>query len=443
MKPLPLLLIASLAANAALVTVTLRHGASAAAGAPPDPALSGSSAKAGPSVRPSGEIKLPPELVQAINGNDPVVLRDFLRAAGFSDEMVRSIVQMRIWKKYEERMKALNPPPGPDQPWWKNNRADQYGRLNRQSRAQREEARRLQHEVRDEIETLLGPDPNQQRWQDQRLSFLPPEKRRDLQKIQQDYQELIGEVQQDINGFQLPSDIEKLRFLEDEQRRDIEALLSPEERLAYELRNSPSANQLRWQMTNLDATEAEYMAIFPLQKAFDEKYNPQNQYSYGRNYDSPQRDEAYWKERRAAEAALKEQIKSIIGEERFAESVRLQDNDWRQLEAATARLQLPADTPAKLYSLRSATAEAAQQVADNTALNFEQKKQALSDLAAQARTQVRTALGDEGGEAYFKNNGMSWLKELERGRVVTFNKDDPNWNTKNLPKDPKKPSAPK
>lgn len=449
MKPLPLLLAASLVANAALVTVNLRHSDSApessSGAALPSSAATTSAVSKGKSPAGSDGVTLPPELVRAINDNDPKVLRDFLRSAGFSDEMVRSIVQMRVWEKYRERMKSLNPQNNPDQSWWKNERGSQYGNFNQQSKAQREESRRLQREVRDELEALLGADPNQQRWQDKRLAFLPAEKRQALQKIQQDYQELIGEVQQDINGFQLPSDVEKLRFLEDEQRRDIEALMTPEERLAYDLRNSPTANQLRWQMTNLNATEAEYLAIFPLQKAFDAKYNPQNQYSYGRNYseDTP-RDEAYWKERREAEAALKQQIKSIIGEERVAESVRLQDNDWRQLEAATARLQLPAETPQRLYSLRTAAATTAQQVADNTALTFDQKKQALADLAQQTRDQVRTALGADGSDAYFKNNGMSWLKELERGRVVTFNAENAQWNTKSLPKDqkdPKKPAA--
>jgi hypothetical protein len=439
MKPLPLLLAASLVANAVLVTLTLRPPAPAA-NEPSRASTTSATAHTKDRAQHSvGGVVIPPELIQALNGNDPTVLRDFLRATGFPDEMVRSIVQMRIWKKYEARMKALNPQPDENQAWWKHNRANQYG--SRQSKSQRTESMRLHHEMRDEVETLLGPDPNQQRRQDQRLGFLPPEKRQDLQKIQQDYQELINEVQLDIDGFQLPSDVAKLRFLEDEQRRDIEALLTPEERLAYELRTSPSANQLRWQMTNLDASEAEFRAIFPLQKAFDEKYNPQNQYSSGRNDQETPRDEAYWKARSVAAVALKDQIKEIIGEERFAESVRLQDNDWRQLEAATARLQLPADTPAQLYSLRSTTADAAQQVAQNPALTFEQKKQALVDLATRTRDQVRTALGTEGGEAYFKNNGMSWLKELERGHVVTFNQDDSNWRTMSLTSNPREPAA--
>jgi hypothetical protein len=36
---------------------------------------------------------------------------------------------------------------------------------------------------------------------------------------------------------------------------------------------------------------------------------------------------------------------------------------------------------------------------------------------------------------------MSWLKELERGHVVTFNQDDSNWRTMSLPTNPREPAA--
>ena len=46
--------------------------------------------------------------------------------------------------------------------------------------------------------------------------------------------------------------------------------------------------------------------------------------------------------------------------------MRQQDNDWRQLEAATRRPTLPADTPARLYPLRDSAAAAAQQMRPTT-----------------------------------------------------------------------------
>lgn len=439
MKALPLLLSASLVANAALVTVALRGPSRADSAAP---ASSSSAASTGSrssvATTPARNVTLPPDLVAALNANDPQALRDLLRSAGLSDDMVRTIVQMRIWKNYEARFKALRPEPDPNQPWWKDDR-DRQNRWGGMTKAQREESRRLQREVRDETERLLGPDtnPNNRGWQDQRLSFLPPEKVKALRQIQDDYQELISEINQDAQGFRLASDAEQLRFLQEEQKRDIEALMSPDERRAYELRMSSTAQQLRNKMTQFDATEQEYLSIFPLQKAFDEKYNQPND-----GYTQVERDQAYWKERREAEKQLQEQIKSVIGEQRYAESIRLQDNDWRQLEAATRRLELAPDTPSKLFALRDTASTDIQRIADNPALDTDAKKAALAALASRTRDQVRSALGAEGAEAYFKNNGMGWLKELEKGNTVTFRTDAPGWNTRALPKPPK-PPAPK
>ena len=442
MKALPLLLAASLVANAALVTVVAVRDSAFSKDAdllPSSPAATNTSKPRSSSAN-KGDLVLPPELVAALNSNDPESLRDLLRAAGVSDEMMRGLVQMQIWKKYEARFKALNPQMNsdPGKPWWKDDRNQQNRWNGGMTKAQREESKRLQREIRDETVRLLGPDATRNSWQDQRLSFLPAEKRQALQDIQQDYQELINEVNQDAQGFRLASDSEKIRFLQEEQKRDIEALMTPEERQAYELRMSNTAQQLRWKMTQYDTTEQEYLAIFPLQKAFDEKYNPQRNDPYAEHVE---RDQNFWKEKQAAEKQLQEQIIAIIGEQRYADSLRLQESDWVQLEAATRRLELPADTPARLYALRDTTASAVKQIADNANLSNEQKKAALGVLATSTREQVRASLGFEGAEAYFKNNGMSWLKELERGNTISFRKDSPGWDTKSLPKDPKKSAA--
>jgi hypothetical protein len=352
MKALPLLLAASLVANAALLTVNWNSSPAEApsSGQIPPPRPLGTSPSSA-AVTANGEARLSPAAAAIFADDNPEALRDLLRASGLSDEMVRAIVQMRIWKKYESRFKALNPQPSEsetNQAWWKDDRNSANGWNGNRTKAQRDEARRLQREVKEESERLLGVDANQNRWQSQQFSFLAPEKRQALLDIQQDYQELINEVQQDTQGFRLASDGEKLRYLQAEQKRDMEALMSPAERQAYELRQSSTAQQLRGKMTALNATEQEYLTIFPLQKAFDEQYNPQNNDPYGGGVE---RDQNFWKARQAAEAQLQAQIKAVVGEARYAESIRQQDNDWRQLEAATRRLTLPADTPARLYTI--------------------------------------------------------------------------------------------
>jgi hypothetical protein len=436
MKVIPLLLTVSLAANAAWLTVTWHSSSADAPAIGQTNAARPSGASSAASSGANGEARLSPAAAAIFADDNPEALRDLLRASGLSEELVRSIVQMRIWKKYEARFKALNPlPTETNQAWWK----DGPNQIGNRTKDQRDEARRLQREVKEESERLLGADPNQNRWQSQQFSFLAPDKRQALLDIQQDYQDLINEVHQDTQGFRLASDGEKLRYLQAEQKRDIESLLSPEERQAYELRHSSTAQQLRGKMTALNATEQEYLAIFPLQKAFDDQFNPQNNDPFAV---AAERDQAYWKARQAAEAQLQAQIKAVVGEARYAESIRKQDNDWRQLEAATRRLTLPADTPARLYTLRDTTASAAQQIAANAELPAAQKKQALAELAAATREQIRTHLGSEGADAYFKNNGMRWLKELEKGNTITFKANDSGWSSKALPKETQKAASP-
>ncbi|HTJ78726.1 MAG TPA: hypothetical protein VL357_06990 [Rariglobus sp.] len=429
MKTLPLILAASLLANAAFVTNRVMHGSYQPGTTPTDTAGSAKSAMtAGANI--SGR-----DLVAALNTDDPAALRDILRAAGFSDDMVRTLVQMRIWKRYEARFKALQPKPDsdPNKPWWKDDarQSNWYGNM---TKAQRDEMRQLQKDQRDEMARVLGPDKNGNNggWQDPRLAFLPSEKRQQLQQIQQDYQELMGEVQQDMQGFQLPSDREKLRYLQEQQKADMDALMTPEERRNYDLRMSQTAQNLRWQMTKFDASEEEYLRIFPLQKAFDDKYNTNDSYGY------VQRDQKFWQERQEAEKQLKEQIKGVIGDDRYTEYVRSQDGDYQQLQAATRRMDLPADTAARVYSLRDDVSAGARQIADNPNLSLDQKKQALADLAGSTRDQVRTALGAEAAEAYFKNNGMSWLQVLEKGNVITFSKDGQGWSTSSINSPPAK-----
>lgn len=432
MKTLPLLLAASLVANAAFVTTSvvrtvnssadqqrISHSSTAAAAH----SAGSSAAKAGTAA--------PADILEALKTDNIEALRDFLRVAGVPDDTIRSIVASTIWKRYSERMKALQPKPDPNRPWWKQNN-DWYSRTSREDRA---ELRRLQREATDETLRVLGPDKNNSGWgwQDPRLSFLPEEKRRDLQEVEQDYQDLIQEVQQDMQGFTLPSDAEKIRFLMEEKKRDLAAILSPQEMADYDLRMSRTAQQLSWKMTKFDASEEEYRKIFALQKSFDDTQNldawgnPLNQ--------SPES----WQKRQQDEKQLKEQLKASLGAERYADYVRSQNNEFQQLQAAAKRLSLPPETATKVFDLRNEVSAQSVRIVDDANLAVEQKQQELAALAKRTRDQVRASLGDEAAEVYLKN--LYWLKNVEQGQAVTFTEDGNGSNARGIPTPPKKPAT--
>jgi hypothetical protein len=432
MKALPLLLAASLVANAALVTVTLRRSDSSA-----DSSLasrSSSSATAGAaSASAKSKTDAPADIVSALKANDPEALRDLLRAAGLPDETVRNLVGTAIWSRYRDRMKALQPKPDPDKPWWKNDQHNNwFGGMTREQRA---EMRRLQAEAQDESTRILGPtkDNNGWGWQDNRLSFLPEEKRKDFREIEQDYQDLIQEVQQEMNGFTLPSDTEKIRFLQEEQKRDLAAILTPAELADYELRMSKTANQLRWKMTRFDGTEEEYRKVFAIQKAFDDT---QQTDAYGNPVNQGPDD---WKKRQEAQKLLNAQIKEALGADRYAEYSRSQNHEYQQLQSAAKRLDLPPETAVTVFNLRNDIASESKLIAENENLAPDQKKQALADLAKKTRAQVVSALGEEAAGVYMKGS-MHWLNSVEQGQLVTFSEDGQFTGSRQMPT-PKKTTA--
>ena len=427
MKVLPLLLAASLVGNAAWIISSVRTPDSPAAN------VSGSAPQSASSpARPSDASPADStDVIAALKAQNPETLRDLLRAAGLPEQTVRSIVGSAVWARYRERMKALQPQPDPDKPWWKQDNNDYYSRTNREQRA---EIRRLQREANEESLRLLGPDKTNTgwSWQDTRYNFVSEEKRKDLMEVEQDYQDLIQEVQQDMQGFALPSDAEKIRFLMDEKKRDLAAVLTPQELEDYELRMSRTAQQLRWKMTKFDGTEDEYRKIFTLQKAFDDTQdldacgNPMN------------RGATDWKKRQEDENKLKEQFKAVLGPERYTDYLRSQNYEYQQLQSAAKRLDLPPETARQVYDLRNTVATESNRIIDQLDLGVDQKKQALAALAKTTRDQIRARLGDEAAEVYMKNS-THWLTNVEQGQAVTFSDDGNNTSTRAIPPPPQPP----
>lgn len=422
MKLLPLFLVVSVVANASWLFVHLRtgDGASGSGSASADRAGGREARLAG--ALSAGRAAATGEngaIARALQSGDAEALRDELRAAGVDEDLVRAVVGMRLWKRHEARMRALQTRSGGQTEWWKQETNGWWGG---QTKEQRAELKALQAEIKAESERLLGKDPfalANNPWLERQYGFLPSEKREALQQLEQDYNELSNELRQESQGFTLPSDREKTKFLMAEKRADLEALLTPEELQDYDLRQSRTAQQLRWQMTQMDASEAEYRAIFEIRKGFDEVHNDHDQFGNRTRNMTP--DD--WKVRSEAEKAMKAEIKVALGEERYAEYVRAQDNDYQQLRKATDRFALPADTPRKVYALRDEVPAAATRIADDASLTPEQKKEAVAKLATDARDRVRGMLGPEVAQAYFDQNGMQWLQQLEQGTIITFDEE--------------------
>jgi hypothetical protein len=105
--------------------------------------------------------------------------------------------------------------------------------------------------------------------------------------------------------------------LQVEKEAEITALLTPEEFDEYEMRLSPSANALRAKLGNLNPTAEEFRALVRLRKQFDEQFGDFLAYNPA--------DPSAREKRAQAEHDLNEQMRAVVGVDRWSAYQREQD----------------------------------------------------------------------------------------------------------------------
>lgn len=406
MKPLPLLLALSVAANMALAFVVVSHRNVSSA----KPSAATAPAVAKPSNETTSHAALAEALMAAAKTRDPVQLRDQLRAAGLPDDVIRAAVRALLMKPVADLQKSLTAEMNKGQYWKVPAGAVAFGSLSKEQRAQLREASRAAEK---QFESLFGPDPDNP--MNARYSFLPAEKASKLRDLERDYDDLRTQVMSDAEGFRTAADEQKVAYLEKEKRKDLAALLSPAELEAYDLRNSQTAARLRFQLRDFNATEDEYKAIYAAQKAYDDRFAQATPMGPGGEMGDGQA-------RQAARQQMLDQMKAALGEDRFNDYLRSQNPEYRQLEAAARRYNLPNTAVSQAYAARDQAVAAAQRITSDTSMNDEQRRQALATLADQTRNQVTSSLGAEAADAYLRNN-MRWLDGLKKGQPIVVTPD--------------------
>lgn len=393
MRPLHVILAVSLAANIGLAFVCIKAR---------NPAPSSAAARMAAKSRPAAGAPAvdPVLLANALITSDVKTLHAQLLALGFSEANARALAMRVLWLPYYEKQRELRAAKnGPDKPYWQDSSSSAASYTAGERKELRDLASKIRQKALEAFGTNIGDTGAEAA--SARYSFLPQEKIAMLLDLQRDYGEMGAEIREESNRFKLPSDAGKQRLLYEEFQKDIKAALTPEEFAAYEQRFSPTAQAARRSFATIEATEAEYLAAYNAMKAVDNEY-PMTAQAPGRETLAA-RSKAY----REAFA----EIKNILGEERYAAFQRAQNSDYRNLQAAADRFQIPAGTINNVYNLRDTASAESQRITADTALSADDKKQALKNLAAQIKAQVRSQLGEEVGDAYLEKN-MMWLQRM-------------------------------
>ena len=340
-------------------------------------------------------------------GGDLPSLVARLRGAGFPAEVVRAIVLAEISALYDAKLRAFFEP-DPNTPFWKlgssffssgDKRMEQYSQL------QRERAK-LQ---RDLLADPFFASDDVTAAQRRQFGNLSRQQIDQVRRIEDDYSEMTAAIRAGTNGILLAEDREKLGLLQRERRADLATVLSPQELADYDMRSSPLTSMLSRQLASFNATEAEFRAIFQAQQGFGEKLGPVG--PGGTNYE----------DRQAAQKQLFEQLKTSLGEARYADYLRETDRNYQQLVRLAEREKLPAGTSLQAYNVRYGVADESGRIADDPALSVDQKRAALQALAARTRNQLLGILGPNAGPVYVQLVEQQWLNAVQRGSAVSFN----------------------
>lgn len=400
MKPfLAILLLVSLAGNAALVFFALRpaptviHSTAAVAAstktsgvvpAATKPAPAAMSAPAGSAVTPALWQTLKP-------GSNLHDLVANLRAAGFPPSVVRAVVSQML----ADRLAGA----GTDHlPFWKQNPNNpEYLVATQQLSVQRREM----------MSELLGPDARLSATLDaaareRRYGSLSDEKIDQLDAITRDFSDMRSKLYADRKPGDIQGMMGTQMAMEQELRKELASVLTPAEFEQYEMRSSQSASHLMGNLKGLDVNEAEYTALFRAQKAYDTA-DPLRA-----GVTSPDAMVL----RAAAQEELNEQARAVLTDDRFYEY--LKGTDFNYAQAAKFTANYPAITPATTYELAQIERnyQAAMMAGARSSAGGPPSSERMAQLTAARKdyqNRINTLLGPETAAAYAQRNRSGFI----------------------------------
>lgn len=322
-----------------------------------------------------------------------------LRAAGFPAREIKAVVMACIDRDFERRRREIrgeqeNPP------YWEARYRPADPKAEAQTMALYLERQRLEKKYQLTPEFFAADEELLEQGR-RTYGDLPLEKLRALATLEFEFQERMlknfAERRQTRPGESRygSSSREWWETLRQDKLAAARAVLTPEEFAQYELRAGDVADRLRSSLELFRPSEAEYKALFAIEKNFDSsatKLTPE--------------------QARALEQAKDAQITIALGPERAADYRQLRQAGGDKLTRLMVRLDLPLTTVGTINTVRDQTLAQAKAIRTDPQLSEMERAAKLSALAQSAASRLTTTLGARGYEAYTDLKG-SWLSELQ------------------------------
>jgi hypothetical protein len=389
----------SLLVNAGLLAAYLTSPTRPAAGGFPSKTPAATATTGSSDPRSPTAATQPARMSAAVNGpagfswssietDDLDELARRLKAAGFSQAEVRAILFIRVERNspWAERTRI---------PYWQS-------AISPDPRAGDEQRKRIAEHMKLQ-QKYSNPDfenPDYLDYARRRWGNVSVEKIKALAAIETDYQNLNMEefAKRRVRPGEESTARETDLLMQQEQAADIAKVLTPEEFAEYERRASPAANILRTQLEAFRPTEAEYVAIFAIQREAQDALHAAE----------ARRDRAAYD---ALRNEMTAKVKALLGDDRALDyEASIVGND--QTARLVSRLGLPARVATEVRQAQQDFTQRGQAIRANPALSAAERGAQLDALVRQAESQLTARLGATGFEAYADLKG-EWIRALK------------------------------
>lgn len=332
-----------------------------------------------------------------------------LRAFGCPQEVIKDIIITDIARLYARKRSELRRKGEPPKYWMPEDAGAADPKLQRN-------LAELDREQRTLVRQLLGVELQAELskyWEDDydpaAYAFLSEEKRDRLLGLKAKYDDMEQEVYARAQGLMLEQDEQELRQIQQQREKELASILTPQELEEYELRHSSVAETLRSQFGSFEPSEEEFRKLFRVQKDFEKEIsqslNPEDAAAV----------------REDAQQALNEEMRKVLGPQRYTEWQRAQDPDYKALVQVADRFNLPKELSENVYSLKVQAEQQKQQVDANPNLTPFQRQAALTAIAQETERAVAASMPAKVFQSYRRAAGQ-WINTLgESDFQVTVN----------------------
>ncbi|MBA4147625.1 MAG: hypothetical protein H0X66_05880 [Verrucomicrobia bacterium] len=316
-----------------------------------------------------------------------------LRSVGCPEETIRDIIVADVNKMFESRRKALG---GGKSEFWKT--GNMFAAMVDEEAVKKKQE--LTKEKKALIKELLGIEVDEpvdiaamSNPLTTMLDFLPEDKQAKISEMMQSFQ---AKAMKSFGSGGAPDaeDFKAMQKVQKEFDVELAKVLSPQEYEDYQLRLSQTSMMMRMQLGSFDPNEQEFRDIFKIRKSFDDEYGLYGMAALSKE----ERDQ-----KAAAEKAMKEQVKALLGDARYEDYTRAQDYKYQSIVKLADRNGLGRETANQVYDMDKLSQEEIRKLREDSALDKARRDELIKAIKDETQISIRNVLGEKAYESYTNN----------------------------------------